>query len=83
MLIENTRLVAEGQLLEDDMRALLASGRYPCRNIDQNMADLKAQVAANETGRQALLGVVEHYGLDVAQAIWVMCRPMPRKACAA
>jgi 5-oxoprolinase (ATP-hydrolysing) len=68
VLIENTRLVAEGQLLEEDMRALLASGKYPCRNIDQNMADLKAQVAANETGRQALLGVVEHYGLDVVQA---------------
>ncbi|WP_133486159.1 hydantoinase B/oxoprolinase family protein [Aliiroseovarius marinus] len=68
VLIENTRLVAEGQLLEGDMRALLASGKYPCRNIDQNMADLKAQVAANETGRQALLGVVDHYGLDVVQA---------------
>jgi 5-oxoprolinase (ATP-hydrolysing) len=33
-----------------DTRALLASGRYPCRNVDQNMADLEAQIAANETG---------------------------------
>ena len=68
VLIENTRLVAEGRLRDAEMRAILASGRYPCRNIDQNMADLKAQVAANETGRQALLGVVAQYGIDVVQA---------------
>ena len=49
-------------------RALLASALYPCRNIEHNMADLKAQIAANETGRQELLKVVDTFGLDVVQA---------------
>ena len=55
-------------MLEQEAEALLASGRYPCRNIPQNMADLKAQIAANETGRQALLKVVDNFGLDVVRA---------------
>ena len=37
-------------LQETEMQARLASGLFPCRKIDQNMADLKAQVAPNETG---------------------------------
>ncbi len=68
VLIDNVKLVDQGSLLEKEAEAVLASGRYPCRNIRQNMADLKAQVAANETGRQELLKVVDHYGLDVVQA---------------
>ncbi len=68
VLIDNVRLVDQGRLLETEARALLASGTYPCRNIDQNMADLKAQVAANETGRQELLKVVGTYGPDVVRA---------------
>jgi 5-oxoprolinase (ATP-hydrolysing) len=68
VLIDNVRLVDRGRLLEDAARDVLASGRYPCRNPDQNMADLKAQVAANETGRRELLKVVENYGEDVVRA---------------
>ena len=68
VLIDNVQLVRRGTLLEAEARAVLASGKYPCRNIDQNMADLKAQVAANETGRQALLKVCEAYGSDVVTA---------------
>ncbi|MEL7254961.1 MAG: hydantoinase B/oxoprolinase family protein [Pseudomonadota bacterium] len=68
VLIDNVKLVEGGVLLEDAARTLLASGRYPCRNIDHNMADLKAQIAANETGRQELLKVVDTFGLDVVQA---------------
>ncbi len=68
VLIDNVKLVDRGTLLEDMAEALLGSGKYPCRTISQNMADLKAQVAANETGRQELLKVVENYGLDVVQA---------------
>ena len=68
VLIDNVKLVDQGSLLEQEAETVLASGRYPCRNIRQNMADLKAQVAANETGRQELLKVVDHYGLDVVQA---------------
>ncbi len=68
VLIDNVKLVDQGMLLEDVAETVLGSCQYPCRNISQNMADLKAQVAANETGRQELLKVVEAYGLDVVQA---------------
>lgn len=68
VLIDNVQLVRGGRLLEDEARAILSSGKYPCRNVDQNMADLKAQIAANETGRQALLKVCESYGDDVVTA---------------
>ncbi|MCK0121086.1 hydantoinase B/oxoprolinase family protein [Loktanella sp. F6476L] len=68
VLIDNVQLVRGGRLLADEAEAVLASGKYPCRNIPQNMADLKAQVAANETGRQALLKVCETYGPDVVTA---------------
>ncbi len=68
VLIDNVRLVSRGTFQQETAEKVLASGRYPCRNIGQNMADLKAQVAANETGRQALLKVTEHYGLDVVTA---------------
>ena len=49
-------------------RALLASGRYPVRNVEQNIADLRAQIAANEKGVQELRRMVEHFGLDVVRA---------------
>ncbi|WP_297754188.1 hydantoinase B/oxoprolinase family protein [uncultured Shimia sp.] len=68
VLIDNVRLVEAGHFQEARAREVLASGRYPARNPDQNMADLKAQVAANETGRRELLKVVGQYGLDVVQA---------------
>ncbi|MEL6549559.1 MAG: hydantoinase B/oxoprolinase family protein [Pseudomonadota bacterium] len=55
-------LLRRGAFLEDEMRALLASGRYPCRAIDQNIADLQAQIAANETGRAELLALVARHG---------------------
>src|ERR1035437_5897573 len=48
--------------------ALLQSGQYPSRNPQQNLADLKAQIAANEKGVQELRKMVEHFGLDVVQA---------------
>ena len=68
VLIENLRLVDQGEFQEADVIAALSSGRFPCRNIRQNLADLKAQIAANETGRRELLKMVDHYGLDVVQA---------------
>ena len=68
VLIDNVQLVRAGRLLDAKARAVLASGRFPCRNIDQNMADLKAQVAANVTGCQALLKICENYGAEVVTA---------------
>ncbi len=68
VLIDNFLLVDQGQLREKETRALLGSGKYPCRNIDQNMADLAAQVAANETGLQELQKMIDHFGLEVVRA---------------
>ncbi|MEY8828163.1 hydantoinase B/oxoprolinase family protein [Sedimentitalea sp. XS_ASV28] len=68
VLIDNVRLVSRGEFQRETAEQVLGSGRFPCRNIAQNMADLQAQVAANETGRQALLKVAERYGLDVVTA---------------
>ena len=50
VLIDNVALVERGRFLEEEVRALLGSGDWPARNIDQNIADLKAQIAANEMG---------------------------------
>jgi 5-oxoprolinase (ATP-hydrolysing) len=68
VLIDNFLLVKQGKLQQSETRALLASGKYPCRNIDQNMADLAAQIAANETGVQELTKITEQFGLDVVHA---------------
>ena len=68
VVIDNVQLVRAGRLREAEARAVLASGPYPCRNPDQNMADLKAQVAANETGKRELLRVCAAYGPDVVAA---------------
>jgi 5-oxoprolinase (ATP-hydrolysing) len=66
--INNFLLVERGILREKEMIALLESGEYPSRNPYQNMADLKAQIAANEKGVQELRKMVDQFGLDVVQA---------------
>jgi 5-oxoprolinase (ATP-hydrolysing) len=66
--INNVLLVERGVLREDDMVALLQSGQYPSRNPAQNMADLKAQIAANEKGLQELRKMVAQFGLPVVKA---------------
>ena len=66
--INNVKLVDRGVLQEEAMVALLQSGEFPSRNPQQNMADLKAQIAANEKGVQELRKMVEQFGLDVVQA---------------
>ena len=68
VLIDNFKLVEQGRFREAELRELLASGAYPARNPDQNVADLKAQIAANEKGVQELRRMVGHFGLDVVQA---------------
>ena len=70
VLIDNFKLVdgADGILREDEARRLLAGARYPARNPDQNMADLRAQVAANRKGVEELHRMVAHFGLDVVRA---------------
>ena len=68
VVIDNFLLVEDGKLRETELRTLLGSGRYPCRNIEQNIADLSAQIAANETGVAELHKMVTHYGIDVINA---------------
>src|SRR5690606_25378239 len=68
VLITNFRLVTDGRIREAEMRAVLAGARHPARNPEQNLADLRAQVAANEKGREELLRMVEQFGLDVVRA---------------
>ncbi|HMH17577.1 MAG TPA: hydantoinase B/oxoprolinase family protein, partial [Burkholderiales bacterium] len=68
VLIDNFLLVEEGRLREKETIALLSSGRYPARNVEQNMADLRAMIAANEKGARELQRMVEHFGLEVVHA---------------
>ncbi len=68
VLLDNVQLVAAGRFLDAEMRAILASGRYPCRNVEQNLADLRAQVAACAKGAGELGKMVEHFGLPVVRA---------------
>ena len=68
VLLDNVQLVARGRFLEDELREILTSGRYPCRNVEQNLADLRAQVAACARGIEELKKMVAHFGLAVVRA---------------
>jgi 5-oxoprolinase (ATP-hydrolysing) len=68
VLIDNFKMVDAGEFRDAETRALLGSGKYPCRNIDDNMADLAAQVAANETGVREVRKMIRQFGLDVVHA---------------
>ena len=62
--IVNFKLVDRGVLCEDEIITLLRSGEFPSRNPEQNLADLKAQIAANEKGLQELRKMVDQFGLE-------------------
>jgi 5-oxoprolinase (ATP-hydrolysing) len=68
ILLDNFQLVNSGIFCEQELIKLLSSEPYPARNILQNIADLKAQIAANELGVKELLKMVEHYNLEIVQA---------------
>ena len=68
VLIDNFRLVEKGRFREKELITLLTDHPWPCRNVSQNIADLKAQIAANERGVAELGRMVDHFGLDVVQA---------------
>ena len=65
VLITNFLLVEGGRLREAETRALLAGARYPARNIEQNLADLRAMIAANQKGVSEILHMVDEFGLNV------------------
>jgi 5-oxoprolinase (ATP-hydrolysing) len=66
--IDPFKLVARGRFQEDAVLGLLTNAPYPARNPAQNVADLKAQVAANEKGAAELAKMVRHYGLPTVRA---------------
>jgi len=68
VLIDNLKLVDRGRFCEEELVKVLTGHRYPVRNVSQNIADLKAQIAANEKGVQELRKMVDHFGLDVVTA---------------
>jgi len=68
VLIDNFKLVDQGHFREAEVLEMLTSARYPARNPLENIADLKAKVAACEKGAAELRKMVAHFGLDVVQA---------------
>jgi 5-oxoprolinase (ATP-hydrolysing) len=68
VLIDNVLLVDEGRFLEPEIRALLGSGEWPARNIDRNISDLKAQLAACVRGAEVLAATARDYGPEVIAA---------------
>ncbi|MER5711609.1 hydantoinase B/oxoprolinase family protein [Streptomyces sp. NPDC002122] len=68
VLFDNWLLVRDGRLREAETRALLTGARHPSRDPDTNIADLRAQIAANEKGVEELRRTVDEFGLDVVQA---------------
>lgn len=68
VLIDDFHLVSQGRFQEQEISKLLTRGEYPVRNLHQNIADLKAQLAATEKGVQELVKMVDHFSLDVVNA---------------
>ncbi|WP_371651087.1 MULTISPECIES: hydantoinase B/oxoprolinase family protein [unclassified Streptomyces] len=68
VLFDNWLLVRDGRLREAETRALLTGAVHPSRDPDTNLADLRAQIAANEKGIAELRRMTDEFGLDVVQA---------------
>ncbi|MFP4222370.1 MAG: hydantoinase B/oxoprolinase family protein [Phormidium sp.] len=68
ILLDNLALVKQGVFQESALLKVLRSGPHPARNVAQNIADLQAQIAANQKGVDELLKMTRHYGLETVQA---------------
>ena len=68
VLLDNVLIVRDGQLRQRDITELFEAGAYPARNVQQNMADLSAQIAATAKGIAELERIVDRFGLDVVHA---------------
>jgi 5-oxoprolinase (ATP-hydrolysing) len=89
VLIDNFLLVSDGRFRETELRALLVSGRHPARNPDQNLGDIRAQVAAcargaeelkrlmQSAGREVVLGYMRHVRANAAASVRRMLSSLP------
>ena len=68
VLLDGLKLVSAGELREDEIRRIMLEGHHPVRGVDERLADLQAQIAANTTGAQLLLSLVESYSRPVVSA---------------
>jgi 5-oxoprolinase (ATP-hydrolysing) len=68
ILLDGVKLIEQGHFQTERIEKLFSSGDYPARNIAQNMADLMAQTAANKTGVNELLKLVEQHSLKTVYA---------------
>ncbi|MCB8956209.1 MAG: hydantoinase B/oxoprolinase family protein [Nocardioides sp.] len=68
VLIDNALLTRDGRMREAEMFELLTGGQFPARSPHDNLADLRAQLAANEKGVAELHALVEDFDLDVVTA---------------
>ncbi len=68
VLLDNVQLVREGAFLEDELTHILTRDAHPVRNVTQNIADLRAQVASCNKGATELAKMVEHFGREVVVA---------------
>jgi 5-oxoprolinase (ATP-hydrolysing) len=68
ILLDSVKLVEAGVFQSKRLEKLFASGKYPARNIPQNMADLMAQTAANATGASELLKLMAQHGVTKVHA---------------
>ncbi|MGX1473052.1 UNVERIFIED_CONTAM: 5-oxoprolinase (ATP-hydrolyzing) [Streptomyces canus] len=68
VLFDNWLLAENGRFREEETLRLLAEAPYPSRNPKTNLADLRAQIAANRKGVDEVGRMIENFGLDVVQA---------------
>ena len=68
ILFDNFLLVKEGIFRETILREKLKNSKYPARNIEVNIADFQAQIAANNRGEKELLKTIDHYSLETVLA---------------
>lgn len=68
IVFDNFRLVDQSGFREAELRVALAAGPNPSRNPNQNLTDLRAQIAANEKGARELRAMIEHFGRDTVRA---------------
>jgi len=68
VLIDNALMVDEGRFCEAEIRALLTAGPHPTRNVERNVSDLRAQLAACIRGAERLVETARDVGADVIAA---------------